>query len=262
MENVIINGSNIIINGFIIAIAWLLKHCGFTKKGNVKLGGEKARVWTWSTLKGNEPIFVKVWNAFIVGTCGKHCVGCSKACYVNASYRYGSVIYGHAKNTIAIRYLLPQLYERLRNQILKAKKKPDLIRINQSGELQNKAELKMFCDLAREFPEIQFWLYTKNYEVITPALLNDEVPKNLTILISVWHENGIQTYQLLKEFDNVKAFVYDDKTFNYETAGIGINTYCKAYDENGKLDHNVTCDICKKCFNRNSSHKCIGCNAH
>ena len=91
---------------------------------------------------------------------------------------------------------------------------------------------------------------------------NERVPKNLTILVSIWHDIGIQVYRVLRHIPNIKAFVYDDGTFDYTAYGIDITTWCKAYDENGKLDHNVTCDKCRKCFNRGKCSKVIGCKAH
>ena len=96
------------------------------------------------------------------------------------------------------------------------------------------------------------------YDVVIPALLAGNVPENMTVLISIWHKFGVNEFEKVKNLPNVKAFVYDD---NYKY-GFVIDTYCKAYDEHGKLDHNITCDKCKKCFNRLNNCKVIGCKAH
>ena len=97
---------------------------------------------------------------------------------------------------------------------------------------------------------------------MSEALHNGIIPVNMTILISVWHECGLKEYQRLSRYENIKAFVYDDGGFDYSGNGLNIQTWCKAYDENGKLDKNITCQKCKKCFNHNANCKCIGCKAH
>lgn len=122
----------------------------------------------------------------------------------------------------------------------------------------------MWCELAAAFPKINFYVYTKNYKAVTPALINNKVPENMTVLFSVWHEYGAREFKKVSHLENVKAFVYDDN-FNYSKKGIEIQTYCKAYTmQDGKmtLNHNITCDKCKKCFNRSNATKIIGSLPH
>lgn len=231
------------------------------KGGNVKLG---KKVWTFSTLYGDGMHYVAKFNECIQGTCGGYCHGCKNDCYVRKSYRYGSVILGHACNTLAVRYNIGNLASDLGGMIDRARNKPDICRLHQSGELVSDEQLEQFFTLADEHPEQQFYIYTKAYDILLTVLSrhNERVPKNLTILVSIWHETGIQVYRVLKHIPNIKAFVYDDGTFDYTAYGLDITTWCKAYDENGKLDHNVTCDKCRKCFNRGKCSKIIGCKAH
>ena len=145
------------------------------------------------------------------------------------------------------------------------------IRLNQSGEIENKEQFEMFCRLAAIHSESEFYIYTKAYEIAVPALLAGIVPKNLTVLISIWHEFGIEEYKKVAHLENVKAFVYVDHnkdvvngwTINdYKKLGIIITTMCGAYDIHGKMNHDITCEKCKKCFNRLNSCKVIGCLAH
>jgi len=231
----------------------------FNKKGNIKTG---ASIWTWSKLKGNKPIETTKHGA-IIGTCGKYCAGCESACYVNSSYRYPSVKNGHARNTIAFRTDLDGSFKELCAQIENAKNKPSIIRINQSGEIETPVELLNWVLTAKKYSSIKFYLYTKNLDAVRMVINTFEngatIPGNITILISVWHEYGVQDFQDLKQYDFIKAFVYDDG-YNYTAAGLEIDSYCMAYDAAGHLDHNITCDKCKKCFNR--IHKVIGCYDH
>lgn len=234
----------------------------FNKSGNIKLGN----TWNFSTVYGDEikRVFFNGSHHEAAGTCGKYCQGCKNDCYVKKSYRYPSVVYSHIKNTIALRLNPVAAFNDLDVSIEKARIKPDIIRINQSGEIESKLIFTKWCELAKKYPNIKFWLYTKAYEIVIPSLLSGIVPDNMTVLVSVWHEYGLNEYNKVKHLKNVKAFVYDDG-FNYAGAGLEIQTYCKAYTmQDGKmsLNHNITCDKCKKCFNRSATCKVIGSLPH
>lgn len=232
----------------------------FLPNGNIKLG---AQIWSWSTLKGND--FYKVGGVEVLGTCG-NCGACDNSCYVNASYNiHGkSVIPSHAKNTNGLRYNMAEVFRQLDEQITKRNnsknprtKKIELVRLNQSGEIENEDQFFMWCMLAERHPETKFYIYTKMYDIVTPVLLAGQVPTNLVVLFSVWHDVGVNEYNAVKHLKNVKAFVYDDGELE-----VTPDTYCKAYDNAGHLDHNITCDKCQKCFNVNMNKKVIGCKAH
>lgn len=237
----------------------MAKKAGFFKHGNVKLG---RRVWSFSKLFGSRKWYVKKLNAYVEGTCGDFCRGvCEGSCYVAPSYRYPSVIYGHAVNTIAMREDMTGLFTVLDGQLNRAKKTPDIVRINQSGELESRAEFIAWLTLAGDHPGTAFYLYTKAFKYIVPALeAGVKIPDNFTILFSVWHEHGQAEYKQFSSLEQIKAFVYMDG-YNYAADGLRIGTYCEAY-RNGKLNHDITCDKCKKCFSRRAGDKIIGCNNH
>ena len=244
--------------------------------GNIKLGKTTA---TWSVLYGDAEHYVKALGMSVTGTCGHHCAACGHCaegkkwapCYVAKSYRYGSVIYRHAINTLALRENAQKVYEDLKKQISRKRIPLVFVRVNQSGEFEDVEQILIWLKLAKDFPKIKFWFYTKAYELIIPLLLAGDVPSNVTVLISIWHEQGIAEFKQVEHLSNVKAFVYCDKNKNPENGwdleenaahGINIGTYCKAYDENGKLNHAITCEKCKKCMNRKTSCKVIGCKDH
>lgn len=227
--------------------------------GNIKLGNNPL-FGSWSTMKGktSEVRYVKKYDGSCSGTCGDCAKNCSESCYVNASYRYGSVIQRHAVNATYIKENLKLTFKLLDEQLTRKKDKFQIIRINQSGELTGYKELKAWINLAIKHPETQFYVYTKNYKAVKKLVASDiTVPNTFTILISVWHKQGVKEFEMWKNLSYIKAFVYDDGEMS-----IKPQTYCKAYDDNGKLDHNVSCEKCKKCFNRNSNHKIIACKSH
>ena len=227
--------------------------------GNIKLGNNPL-FGSWSTMKGgdDEVRYVKKYGGSCSGTCGSCAKHCSNSCYVNHSYRYGSVIQRHAVNATYIKENLNLTFAILDDQLTRKREKFQIIRINQSGELTGYKELKHWVDLSAKHPETTFYVYTKNYRAVKKLIASGTtVPDTFTILISIWHKQCVKEFEKWKDLPYIKAFVYDDGELH-----IKPQTYCKAYDDNGKLDHNVSCEKCKKCFNRNGNHKIIACKSH
>lgn len=233
----------------------------FIKDGNIKVG----KMWIWNTLKGNELIHINFRGKTLdcVGTCGKLCeeCGCSSACYVNASYRYPSVKYGHARNTIAMRESYSDTLQDLYTQLDKARNKPAFVRIHASGEFEDSREIDVFNSLAKAFPNVTFYTYSKNFPMWDQWLTNNELSSNFVLNVSVWHEFGIEFFNKWKHLPNVRAFVYDDG-FDYSSAGLNLTCHCPAYKQDGKLIHDLTCDKCGLCMLRGDKCKVVGCYAH
>lgn len=240
----------------------------FTKQGNIKVGGE---TWTFNKLAGSGVM------RGVLGSCNpKYCDGgcynpenpAKSPCYVFKSYiRYGkdgnmedsSVCKGHVRNTVAMRKSMADSFKELHLQIKRAKKKPTLIRIHASGELECKEELRGWVELAKKWPEINFYVYTKAFDVLHEFFTTynlSKIPSNFTVLVSIWHEKGIATYNEWKHLPCVKAYVYMDD-YEYD---LDLSIKCPAYDENGKMNHDMTCDICGLCYN--PKVKVIGCYDH
>ena len=230
------------------------------KNGNIKIGNT---MWSWNKLAGAGEI------AGCKGTCGKHCKGCynpdnpkKSPCYVFKSYvQYGwdksTVVKNHVQNTRIMRENPMQAFAEIEQQIRRAKKKPSAIRIHASGEIESAKELKLWTIVASEFPDISFYLYTKNYEAVDKVIKDiKELPENFFINISIWHNNGVKFYKKYKEKKNIRAFVYDDGV----DMKLKPDCYCPAYDKKGKLSHDITCDKCKICFQNKA--KICACYAH
>lgn len=237
-----------------------------TKNGNIKIGNT---MWSWNKLAGSGEI------SGCKGTCGVHCTGCynkdnpkKSPCYVFKSYvQYGwensTVVKAHIRNTNIMRNDINKAFEDINEQIRRAKIKPSAIRIHASGELEEEIELKKWIETAKSFPNIPFYIYTKAYELVDSVLSdiknkNEYLPKNFFINISVWHKEGVDLYNKWKELDGIRCFVYDDG-YDYNK-DLKIDCYCPAYDKNGKLSHDLTCDKCKICFQNKA--KVCGCYSH
>lgn len=230
----------------------------FNKQGNTKIGN----IWSFSTLMGNELIHIN-YNGFeadIMGTCGGYCEGCKKSCYVKHSYRYPSVKYGHAMNTLALRESVEACTIDLHNAIRRARNKPNAIRIHVSGEFESCAELHMWDVLARRYPDIRFYVYSKAYDIIGNYLDNCGIAPNLIINVSVWHGYGIMFFNKYRHLENVRAFVYDDG-YDYRKWGLYSDSRCPAYDKNGNTVNGVTCEKCGLCMGKHNK-KVTFCAAH
>ena len=234
------------------------------KNGNIKIGDT---MWSWNKLAGSGVI------AGCKGTCGEHCHGCynvddprKSPCYVFKSYNiYGwdksSVVKGHVRNTNIMRNDIDHAFRDIQLQLQRAKKKPSAVRIHASGELETTQELRKWIETAAMFSTIPFYVYTKAYNILDEVLSefgDDVIPDNFFINVSIWHENGIDTYNKWKHLDCVRAFVYDDG-YDYGDK-IKIDCHCPAYDKSGKLHHDLTCDKCKICFQKRA--KVCGCYSH
>lgn len=227
-----------------------------TNYNNIKLG----RIASWSTVYGTKPIFVKLLNGYVQGTCGNECGnkkdGCEQHCYVDKSYWKPAVVLGHARNTIGLRTAREKVFNDLDKQLTRSKV-IDKVRLNQSGDLESEDEFLMWCRLAQKHPKVKFYIYTKQYKYVERALLAGMAPMNFQVNYSIWHKKGINEFNKVKHIDNVSAFVYDDGKLFIK---VPEKSYCKAYDEKGKLDHNVSCAKCGKCYNH--LFKVIGCKEH
>ena len=239
----------------------LHEKAGLYKGGNIKLGNMS--VWSFSKLYGDDIFTLPDTGEQVKGSCGKYCTACKGSCYVaKAAKRYPSTVICHGRNTIAMRTDLKALFDRMDRQIAAARKKPDIIRINQSGELESPEELESWINLSAKYPAIKFYVYSKAFDIITPVLEKlQTIPENFTILFSVWHEYGLKEYKQFEKYTCVKAFAYNDFTFDYPAAGLNTTTKCYAY--NGKkLNHEITCERCGKCFSRRAADKVILCDSH
>lgn len=248
--------------------------------GNTKLG---STMGSWALLFGNIEWYSPELGRSCRGTCKGNCKGCfdkddpkKSACYVAKSYTLYTnrnedgtpgditksrctVKYGHMINTIAMTEHRRELEERLDVQLTNKKKKFDIVRINESGELTCKADFRLWCRIADRHPETIFYLYTKNYKAIEDV----PIPKNLFVNLSIWHDVGIKEYNKMKTDPQIRAFVLVDEEYTkdvYAKKGVVITSMCAAYDAKGKMNHSITCDKCKKCFR--SSNKVVGCYQH
>lgn len=102
---------------------------------------------------------------------------CVKFCYA----RKGAYIWSNVKPAFEKRYELSktdQFVGAMYNEIVK--KKPDYVRVHDSGDYYSKAYLKKWIDIALLFPEVKFYSYTNSVLMLKAA----DLPSNFDIIFS------------------------------------------------------------------------------
>lgn len=108
---------------------------------------------------GNKKVNALLFSLPPIQSCMNHST-CAATCYAVKSYRqYPSVRALWDSNLQLARDNLWELYDSIKAQLLKTKQ--TIVRIHQSGDFISQAYLDMWCVIAREFPDITFYGYTK-----------------------------------------------------------------------------------------------------
>ena len=213
-------------------------------KGNSKLG---KGVYSFNTLPGDKPLSTKDKGQLtnVYGTCGGCCDGCEKFCYaVNDTRRFhNTCIPSLGKNTVIMRNDLDDGFKQLKQEIVD--KKVKVLRWHSSGEIMSYDYLLKMVDIARDFPDVKCYVYTKRFAWVEQYLKeNGNFPDNFICNISEWKGNT-QGYNL----DGLNRFVYDDGT----DESMKKMVHCPAVKKDGTRT-NVTCDICGRCFKGNNGY--------
>lgn len=220
--------------------------------GNLKLA---RRIATWSTASGNDKRQTKY--GVVKGTCGKGCKACIDDCYArHAEVQYPSVLNSRAARTLVLRQDRLELGRALVKQLSSKRRSFDIVRLNQSGELESEDQLLFWVELARKFKDVRWYIYTKQYQIAINVIRSGLVPANFQILFSIWGQYGVQEYNSVKDHPSVKAFVVENDEFDC------TNT-CPSYFKNGKRNPDIKCgENCFLCISGHSKPKAIRCPKH
>ena len=102
---------------------------------------------------------------------------CVKFCYA----RKGAYIWDNVKPAFEKRYELSKtdrFVSEMYNEIVK--KRPDYVRVHDSGDYYSKAYLKKWIDIALLFPEVKFYSYTNSVLMLKKA----DLPSNFDVIFS------------------------------------------------------------------------------
>ena len=136
--------------------------------------------------KGNRKIgFVPNVSLAPIVTCGKMCKYCKSLCYDGkACLQYKNVLDARARNTALMLSNMQEYFRQVHEFLAHTKK--TVFRFHVGGEIPNAIYFDYVLDIVKDFPHINFWLYTKQYGIVNSILSQTEKPENLQIMISVW----------------------------------------------------------------------------
>ena len=260
-------------------------------KGNRKIG---KGIYAFSTLPGNGDHLITTSTQGLLtdvpGTCSKFCDGCfGGGCYAvrDAKLHHNVTIRSWGENTILLRRgdVWPQLraFFAIKNgkamKILSAFNKSGdgsygealakareaasvrTFRINVSGEIESLRELREWVSLAKDHPETQFGVYTKNFDALGEYLdAGEDFPDNFVVNISQWH--GVADAFLAKyAWANLNVFEYDDSNVKGNSLSeedverLAKAPHCPSVTRDGHHAKNkdgseVTCDQCRRCYRK------------
>jgi hypothetical protein len=116
---------------------------------------------------------------------------CVKFCYA----RKGAYIWGNVKPAFEKRYEMSKkddFVDKMYDEIVK--KKPDYVRVHDSGDYYSRKYLSKWIDIALLFPEVKFYSYTNMVQLFKDT----DLPENFDVIFS---DSGKQTHLIDYQLD-------------------------------------------------------------
>ena len=115
--------------------------------------------------------------------------------------------------------------------LIKNLEKSGYMRLHDSGDLQSLNHLEKICQVARNLPNIKFWLPTREYQIVSEyKKLHRVFPKNLIIRLSAYMVDSAPPTDIAKRSGVLTSTV---TTTNFT---------CPASNQNNQ------CNDCRKCW--------------
>lgn len=184
--------------------------------GNAKIG---KGCYHFSMLPGTQMFDVVINNQSytVKGTCCCDCIGCYAK---TGNYRYQTVKNALAMRTLLARDYLPWLEKAIRAQVIVENIKT--VRIHAAGDFCSLEYALMWARIARDFPGVTFWTYTKVKEF---EGLFDKLP-NANIVKSIIPGVGLNYGHCDYIISTFKALKGANKTVHVCKCGIDKNQHC------------------------------------
>ena len=116
--------------------------------------------------------------------------------------------------------------------------KSGYMRLHDSGDLQNITHFENICTIARNLPNIKFWLPTREYGIVSEYVKSKKtIPKNLTVRLSAYMVDGPLPLALAKQLNVVSSGVSTNDNFTCPSSKQG--NFClncrMCWDQNKKI---------------------------
>lgn len=206
-----------------------------------------------------------------VVTCHKKVLPCAKLCYAVKAYGAKPAVRGATDCNFAL-LKRDKGFELFKKSMIYALNTPrkdggkkfDLCRIHVSGDFYSEEYFKAICEVARSCGHVRFWMYTKQYEMLS-AVGKSAIPENLCVIVSCWGDYNPINY-LRKEGEKVGPYAHLAKDFPLAYLDDGSEEFKKFNDEMQEFlgkpkdvqycpcttaEQIVTrCEDCKICFDK------------
>jgi hypothetical protein len=94
--------------------------------------------------------------------------------------------------------------------IINKVEKSGYMRLHDSGDIQSISHLENICQIAKNLPNIKFWLPTKEVSIVSEFLKSNTIPENLNVRISGFMIDQIPAESLIKKLGVVSSGVTQD----------------------------------------------------
>ena len=178
--------------------------------------------------------------AFPLCTCRED-APCKATCYANNHNQTRAVVQGaYYRNFRLMNENIDDLFEQIEYKIKHSGL--NMVRFFDSGDLPSYDFLERMCNMIRKFPDVKFMAFTKKYEIVNDYLNEHTLPDNFNIIFSAWDH----TWTFDNPYKLPIAYVdFKDKRLNPKIPKTAFR--CPT---NGKRLGEITCSMCKKCWNK------------
>ena len=159
---------------------------------------------------------------------------CSKCYALKGRYVFPNVQDALAKRFVGMSD--PQWIDKIVFMIGK-REKSGFFRWHDSGDLQSVAHLTAIVEIAKRLPNIQFWLPTREFSIVSEFMATNPVPDNLTIRLSALMFDGKPPVGIAKRLGLVTS-----------GASSGNDFSCPSSKQSGK------CMDCRACWDKSVSN--------
>lgn len=151
-----------------------------------------------SKLKDTAELAFLIWNLPAMITCPGATADCIRNCYARKAERFESVRRSRLENlkqSMAADFvdrMTAAITAKIYTKAGKIRKpyngKKIIFRVHESGDYYSKAYMLAWFEIARRFPQVQFFSYTKSFDIF--AAVMSECPANFTIRGSIWADTA------------------------------------------------------------------------
>ncbi len=176
-------------------------------------------------------------------SCGKHCgtkLLCRRDCYAVKMQNYTYVEPSWTENYRIWKQNPSAYFSRIIDFLGNPKRKVGRFRWHVGGDIPDAEYLAEIVRMARRFPSVQFWTFTKAYELL--PVRHPEEP-NLRILVSHWP--GMETPTVRRLVGYAHAWVVPNPASQAVKAGRLAHPDYKIPDDAQECPGNcATCELC------------------